>query len=170
MRNRRALSVVAIVALSILAVSCMRQRGTTHEVETDLHNYSVEMQKWEPSEKEIFQVIDDVEESQYTDDDLVLRMYKGVLPTVDQHVKEVAAYRPATAELSDLHDHYRKGWEDLRTAIDAMIAAENKKDYMALSRGKAQMGAARALLLRAITRRDALMEENDETMKGMQKS
>jgi len=169
MKTRRALSFVAIIA-SILAASCTRHRGTTHEVETDLHNYTVEMQKWEPTEKEIFQVIDDVEESQYTDDDLVLRMYKGVLPTVDQHVKEVAAYRPATAELSDLHDHYRKGWEDLRTAIDAMIAAENKKDYMALSRGKAQMVAARALLLRAFTRMDALMEENDETMKGMQKS
>jgi hypothetical protein len=170
MRARRALSSVAIVASSLLAMSCTRQRGTTHEVETDLHNYSVEMQKWEPTEKEIFQVIDDVEESQYTDDDLVLRMFKGVLPSIDQHVKEVAAYRPATAELSDLHDHYRKGWEDLRTAIDAMIAAENKKDYIALSKGKAQMVAARALLLRAVTRMDALMEENDKTMKSKQKS
>jgi hypothetical protein len=140
MKTRRALSFVAIVA-SILAASCTRHRGTTHEVETDLHNYSAEMQKWEPTEKEIFQVI-----------------------------KEVAAYRPATAELSDLHDHYRKGWEDMRSAVDAMIAAENKKDYMALSKGKAQMVAARALLLRAFTRMDALMEENDETTKGMQKS
>ena len=154
----------------ILAASCTRQRGTTHEVETDLHNYSVEMQKWEPTEKEIFQVIDEVEESQYTDDELVVRMFKGVLPSIDQHIKEVAAYRPVTAELSDLHDHYRKGWEDMRSAIDGMIAAENKKDYMALSKGKAQMVAARALLLRAFTRMDALMEENDETMKGMQKS
>jgi len=41
---------------------------------------------------------------------------------------------------------------------------------MALSKGKAQMVAARALLLRAVTRMDALMEENDETMKSMQKS
>jgi hypothetical protein len=163
MKTRRALSFVAIVA-SILAASCTRHRGTTHEVETDLHNYSAEMQK------EIFQVIDDVEESQYTDDDFVVRMFKGVLPSIDQHIKEVAAYRPATAELSDLHDHYRKGWEDMRSAVDAMIAAENKKDYMALSKGKAQMVAARALLLRAFTRMDALMEENDETTKGMQKS
>jgi hypothetical protein len=128
------------------------------------------MQKWEPTEKEIFQVIDEVEESQYTDDELVVRMFKGVLPSIDQHIKEVAAYRPVTGELSDLHDHYRKGWEDMRSAIDGMIAAENKKDYMALSKGKAQMVAARALLLRAFTRMDALMEENDETMKGMQKS
>jgi hypothetical protein len=169
MKTRRALSFVAIAA-SILAASCTRHRGTSHEVETDLHNYTVEMQKWEPTEKEIFQVIDDVEDSQYTDDDLVVRMFKGVLPSIDQHIKEVAAYRPATAELSDLHDHYRKGWEDMRAAIDAMIAAENKKDYMALSKGKAQMVAARALLLRAFTRMDALMEENGETMKGMQKS
>ncbi len=169
MKTRRALWFVAIVA-SILVASCTRHRGTSHEVETDLHNYSIEMQKWEPTEKEIFQVIDDVEESQYTDDDLVVRMFKGVLPSIDQHIKEVAAYRPTTAELTDLHDHYRKGWEDMRAAIDAMIAAENKKDYMALSKGKAQMVAARALLLRAFTRMDALMEENDETMKGMQKS
>ncbi len=170
MRTRRTLWFGAIAAFSILAASCMRRSGTTHEITTDLSNYSAEMQKWESTEKEIFQVIDDVEESQYTDDDLVLRMYKGVLPSIDRHIQEVAAYRPATADLRDLHDHYRKGWEDLRAAVDAMIAAESKKDYMALSKGKAQMVAARGLLLRAFTRMDALMEENQEMMKPMQKS
>jgi hypothetical protein len=170
MRVRRALSFLAVAALSILAASCMRRGGTTHEVATDLQNYTVEMQKWEPKEKAIFQAIDDVEESQYTDDDFVLRTLKSALPGLEEHIREVAAYKPTTAELSELHDHYRQGWEDLRTALDAMIAAETRKDYLALSKGKAQMVAARGLLLRAFTHMDALMEENAETLKAMRKS
>ena len=170
MRTRRTLSFLAIAALSILAASCMRRSGTTHEVATDLHNYTVEMEKWEPKEKVIFQAIDDVEESQYTDDDFVVRTLKSVLPGLEEHVREVAAYRPTTAELSELHEHYRKGWEDLRAALEAMIAAETRKDYLALSKGKAQLVAARGLLLRAFTRMDALMQENEETLKGMRKS
>jgi hypothetical protein len=170
MRTRRTLSFLAIAALSILVASCMRRSGTSHEVATDLNNYSVEMLKWEPKEQAIFKAIDDVEESQYTDDDFVLRTFKSVLPNVDEHIREVAAYRPTTAELSQLHEHYRKGWEDLRAALEGMIAAETRKDYLALSKGKAQMVAARGLLLRAFTRMDALMEENEETLKGMRKS
>jgi hypothetical protein len=170
MRIRRTVSFVAIAALSVLAVSCMRRGGTTHEVGTDLSNYSAEMEKWEPKEKAIFQAIDDVEESQYTDDDFVVRTLKSVLPGLEEHIREVAAYRPATAELGELHDHYRQGWEDLRAALEAMIAAETKKDYLALSKGKAQLVAARGLLLRAFTRMDALMQENEETLKGMRKS
>ncbi len=170
MKTRRIPSFLAIAALSVLAAACMRRGGTTHEVTTDLNNYSAEMQKWEPKEKAIFDAIDAVEESQYTDDDFVLRTLKSTLPGLDEHLREVAAYRPATAELGDLHDHYRKGWEDLRAAVDGMIAAETKKDYMALSKGKAQLVAARGLLLRAFTRMDALMEENAETLKGMRKS
>jgi hypothetical protein len=170
MRIRRTLSFLAIAALTMLAVSCMRRGGTTHEVATDLSNYSAELQKWEPKEQEIFQAIDAVEESQYTDDDFVVRTLKSALPGLEEHIREVAAYRPATAELSQLHEHYRQGWEDLRAALEAMIAAETKKDYLALSKGKAQMVAARGLLLRAFTRMDALMEENQETMKSMRKS
>ena len=170
MRTRPTLSLVSIAALSILAASCMRHRGTSQEVATDLHNYTVEMEKWEPKEKVIFQAIDDVDESQYVDDEFVVRTLKGVLPGLDEHIREVAAYRPVTTELGQLHEHYRKGWEDLRAALDAMVAAESRKDYVALSKGKAQVVAARALLLRAFSRMNALMEENDETLKSSHKS
>ena len=127
-----------LVALVVAVSGCTPRRGSSHEVATDLHNYTAELQKWEPKEKAIFQAIDDVEDSQYIDDEFVLRTLKGALPTVDEHIREVAGYRPSTAELGSLHDHYQKGWEDLRGALDAMIAAESKKDYVSLAKGKAQ--------------------------------
>jgi len=169
MKTRARLSL--LIAPLILAVaSCIPHRGSSQEVVTDLHNYSAELQKWEEKEKAIFQAIDDVEESQYVDDDFVLRTLKGALPTLDEHIREVSAYRPLTPELGDLHTHYRKGWEDLRAALDSMIGAESKKDYVVLAKGKSQLKAARGLLLKAIASMDALMEENDEALKNLRKS
>jgi len=159
-----------LVALVVAVSGCTPRRGSSHEVATDLHNYTAELQKWEPKEKAIFQAIDDVEDSQYVDDEFVLRTLKGALPTVAEHIREVAGYRPSTAELGSLHDHYQKGWEDLRGALDAMIAAESKKDYVSLAKGKAQMMAARNTLLKAFSGMDALMEENDEALKNLHKS
>ena len=160
-----------LVCLSVLALAaCVPHRGSSQEVATDLHNYTVELQKWEEKEKTVFEAIGEVEESQYVDDDFVLRTLKGALPALDEHIKEVAGYRPGTTELAALHERYRKGWEDLRTALDAMIAAETRKDYLALAKGKSQMTAARGSLLRVITNMDALMEENDEALKNLHKS
>ncbi len=166
----RALLSLLIAPLILAVASCVPHRGSSQEVVTDLHNYSAELQKWEEKEKAIFQAIDDVEESQYVDDDFVLRTLKGALPTLDEHIREVSAYRPLTPELGDLHNHYRKGWEDLRSALDSMIGAESKKDYVALAKGKSQLKAARGLLLKAIASMDALMEENDEALKNLHKS
>jgi hypothetical protein len=158
-----------LASLSALA-SCTPHRGSSQEVATDLHNYTVELQKWEPKEKAIFQALDDVEESQYVDDEFVLRTLKSALPTLDDHIKEVAAYRPGTSDVVIPHDKYRKGWEDLRVALDAMIAAVGRKDYIALAKGKTQVAQARNLLLKAITVMDGLMEENDEALKNLHKS
>jgi hypothetical protein len=170
MKTSRVLCALLIATLLSALASCVPHRGSSKEVATDLHNYTVELQKWEEKEKAIFQSIDDVEESQYVDDDFVTRTLKGTLPMLDQHIREVSAYRPATPELGDLHSHYRKGWEDLRAAIDTMVGAVSKKDYVALAKGKSQLKAARGLLLKAFASMDALMEENDETLKNTQKS
>ena len=51
-----------------------------------------------------------------------------------------------------------------------MIAAESKRDYVSLAKGKAQMMAARNTLLKAFSGMDALMEENDEALKNLHKS
>lgn len=166
----RTLRSLLIAPLLLAVASCVPHRGSSQEVVTDLHNYSVELQKWEEKEKTIFQAIDDVEESQYTDDDFVMRTLKAALPTLDEHIREVSGYRPVTPELGDLHNHYRKGWEDLRSAVDSMIGAEAKQDYVTLAKGKSQVKAARGLLLKAFASMDALMEENDEALKNLHKS
>ncbi len=170
MKTPQFVAAIAVASLALSLASCVPHRGSSQEVATDLHNYTVEMRKWEEKEKDIFKAIDDVEESQYVDDEFVLRTLKSALPPLDEHVREVGAYRPATAELGTLHEHYRKGWEDLRVALDAMIAAESKKDYLALAKGKSQMKAARGVLLKSFASMDALMEENDEALKNLHKS
>jgi DNA-binding PadR family transcriptional regulator len=169
MRTARTLVALA-VSIAALVAACAPQHGTSPEIAADLHNYTNEMQRWEPKEKSIFQAIDDLEESQYVDDDFVLRTLKGTLPTLDEHVREVAAYRPTTPELADLHGHYRQGWEDLRTALGGMIAAESRKDYVALAEGKKKVKSARNLLVKAVSRMDALMQENDAALKALHKS
>lgn len=166
---RPLLTILLLPPLIVLA-ACTPQRGTSQEITADLQSYSAEMQRWEPKETSIFQAIDDVEESEYVDDDFVLRTLKGALPALDEHVREVSAYRPLTPDLSRLHEHYRKGWEDLRGALDVMIAAETKKDYIELAKGKARMKEARATLLQAFAGMDALMEENEQILKHTKKS
>jgi len=170
MKTCRVLRALLIATMLLAFASCVPHRGSSQEVATDLHNYTVELQKWEEKERAIFQSIDDVEESQYVDDDFVTRTLKGTLPMLDEHIREVSAYRPTTAELGDLHNHYRQGWEDLRVAVDSMIGAVTKKDYVALAKGKGQLKAARGLLLKAFASMDALMEENDEGLKNLHKS
>ncbi|MGH7899703.1 MAG: hypothetical protein ACREQQ_17240 [Candidatus Binatia bacterium] len=161
----------AVWLASLLALAaCVPERDSSQEIATDLHNYTLELQKWEPKEKAIFQAVDDVEQSQYVDDDFVLRTLKAALPTLDEHIKEVAVYRPATSDVTIPHEKYQKGWEDLRVALDAMIASVSRKDYLGLAKGKTQMMQARNLLLKAITVMDGLMEENDDALKNLRKS
>lgn len=172
MKNPRPSSLLALASM-LLALSlpaCMPRRSNTQELARDLTSYSTEMQKWEPTEKQIFDQLDAVEDSQYVDDEFVLRSLKGALPEIDRHLRDVSGYRPTTNELATLHEHYRKGWEDLRAGIDKMIAAVSKKDYVALSKGKSEMNQARATLLRAFAGMNALMEENEELMKRTRKS
>ena len=172
MKTQPHVSLLALVSVGLLLTlsACMPNRGSSQEIQRDLQSYSMEMLKWEPTEKRIFDTLDAVEESQYVDDDFVQRALKGALPDTDRHLREVSAYRPATSELSSLHEHYRKGWEDLRAGIDKMIAAVGKKDYVELAKGKREMTAGRDLLVRAFTSMNALMEENEALTKSMQKS
>ncbi len=173
MKNRARSSFAALLCASAISLSlaaCQPRHSSSQELGRDLQSYSEEMVKWEPAEKAIFDKIDEVDESQYVDDDFVLRNLKGTLPDIDKHLQDVSAFRPITPELGSLHEHYRKGWDELRNGVDHMIAAVAKKDYQALSKGKTEMNQARNTLLRSFTGMNGLMEENQELMKHMKKS
>jgi hypothetical protein len=136
----------------------------------DLKEYMAELKKWEPKEKTVFEALADVERSQYVDDDFVVRTLKGALPDAESHIHEVAQYRPKTSDLSEIHERYRRGWDDLKVSLDKMIAALEIKDYVALAKAKNQMQAARADLLKAFQVLDAMLEENEEALQELQKS
>jgi hypothetical protein len=158
------------LALLLMLPACTPNHATSQELARDLQSYSAEMLKWEPSEKKVFDALDGVSDSQYVDDEFVLRSLKSAMPEIDTHLREVTAYRPMTPELSSLHERYRKGWENLRVGVDKMAGSIAKKDYIALAKGKSEMENARTLLLQTFAGMNSLMEENEAVMKSMKQS
>lgn len=159
-----------MLALLLTLPACAPSRSTSPELARDLQSYSTEMLKWEPTEKGVFDQLDEVENSHYVDDDFVVRSLKSALPAIDRHLVEVTAFRPTTSELSTLHEHYRKGWNDLRGGVDTMAASVAKKDYVGLAKGKRELEKARTFLMKTFASMNALMEENEEAMGAMKKS
>ncbi len=160
---------VLVFALSLLA-ACTPKESTTKQVAADLHGYMGALQKWEPKEKEIFQAIDDVESSQYVDDDFVIRTLKSALPALDEHRHNASTFRPLTPEILDVHDHYRKGYDDVRSAVQRVIAAAEKKDYVALATAKSELKRARTDVLKSFRAMDILLEEHNAELQQMNKS
>jgi hypothetical protein len=160
---------ILLVFVVVLVAACTRD-SAKKQLAIDLRDYVQEMEKWEPQEKQVFTALDEVERSQYVDDDFVIRALKGALPDVDEHLKALATYAPKTDDLRDVHAQYRQGWEALREAFTAVIKAMEVKDYVRLATAKNQMETARAGLLRTFQVLDGLLQENDEELKSLQSS
>ncbi len=157
-------------ALALVLVHCTHEDASPRVVATDLKEYMSALQKWEPQEKVVFRALSDVEQSQYVDDDFVARTLKAALPDVEHYLREISEYRPKTRELSEVHEGYRRGWEDLRGSLDAMISAVEIKDYVALAKAKSQLQAARARLLHAFRILDALLQDHEQELEALKKS
>jgi hypothetical protein len=172
MNRRRALLAVSAALVLALApvLGCTKAGSTPERVARDLKNYMSTLKGWEEEEKSIFVAISEVERSQYVDDEFVIRRLKGALPDVEQHIREMGAYHPDTLDVSAVHDHARRAWEDLRTGMQSVIATMEAKDYVRLAGAKGQVESARNELLEAFRQLDGLLEEHDEQLKNLQKS
>lgn len=168
---RARVSFLVPAALAALAVACTRhEEAAPKQVAGDLKRYVAQMQKWEGKEKQVFDAMAEVEQSQFVDDELVVRTLKGALLPLDEHIRELAAYQPSSPDLREIHDRYRKGWEDLKSAFDAVISAVEGKDYVRLASAKRQMEAARARLLATVQELDTALQQNEQELEDMQKS
>lgn len=159
-----------LAALALALAACTREDASQRAVALDLQEYMATFRKWEVREKVVFGALSEVEQSQYVDDDFVARTLKDALPDAEGHVREISEYRPKTRELTEVHERYRRGWEDLKVSLAGMISAVETKDYVALARAKSQMQSARVNLLKTLKILDAMLEENEQELHELKKS
>ena len=149
--------VLVVLVLGISA--CTRTPARDPAVVDDVVAYVDKIKKWEPVEIKVLQAIHDVRQSQYVDDDYVVSTLGGTMADVEIHLDEIERYHPRTARVTEVHDRYRKAWQDLHDSFAAIIAAMNAKDYVALSTGTAAMGRARNDLVTVAADLSLLMKD-----------
>jgi hypothetical protein len=150
--------VVALV--TILALSCSNPPARDPAVVEDVLQYVTKIKKWESVEAEALKAIKDVRESQFVDDEYVVATLGGVMDDVQLHLAEIARYQPMTPAVTEVHDRYRRAWQDLHDAVTAVIDAMERKDYLALSKGAEGLRTSRQELLLVAAALSILLEDS----------
>jgi hypothetical protein len=148
-----------IVAI-LLACACTSPPARDPAVVEDVLEYVSKIKKWEPVELKTLKAIKDVRESQYVDDEYVVATLSGVMDDMQLHLAEIERYQPRTAPVSEVHERYRKAWNDLHDSFTAVIEAMERKDYVALSKGTERLRSSRQELLLVAAAIDILLEDS----------
>lgn len=149
-----------ILGLLLLAVAgCARPPARDPAVVADVVEYVDRIKKWEPVEAEVLKAIRDVRRSQFVDDEYVVSTLGGTIDDVELHLDEIDRFRPRTGKVMQVHDRYKKAWHDLHDSFAAIIAAMERKDYVALAGGTQAMGQARDELVTVAAALSLLMKE-----------
>jgi hypothetical protein len=149
-----------LALMMVVLGGCASAPARDPVVTQDLLGYVDKIKKWEPVEAEVLRAIRDVRQSQYVDDDYVISRLGEVMDDVELHLEQIVRYQPRTAAVSAVHERYRHAWRDLHDAFTAIIAAMERKDYLALSRGTEAMGKSREELLTVAVALDTLLSES----------
>jgi hypothetical protein len=149
------LAMVLVVALP----ACTRTPARDPAVVDDVVAYVDKIKKWEPVEIEVLRAIRDVRRSQYVDDDYVISTLGGTMSDVELHLEEIDRFQPRTARVAEVHARYTKAWHDLHDSFAAVIAAMQRKDYVALAKGTDAMGHARDDLVTVAAALSLLMKD-----------
>jgi hypothetical protein len=158
MPARAWLSVGTVVALALAA--CARTPARDPAVVEDVIAYVDKIKKWELVEVEVLKAIRDVRRSQYVDDDYVVSTLGGTMSDVELHLEEIDRFHPRTSRVGEVHARYVKAWHDLHDSFAGIIAAMERKDYVALARGTEAMGRARDDLVTVAAALSLLMKES----------
>ena len=161
--------VVLILLLATLA-SCTSPPARDPAVVEDVLQYITKIKKWEKVENEALKAMSDVKRSQYVDDEYVVATLGGAMDDIQLHLAEIGQYRPATPPVTEVHERYRKAWQDLHDAFQAVIDAMQRKDYVALSKGTEGLRTSREELLMVAAALSILMEDSGlKDAEGQQK-
>ncbi len=149
-----------IALLMLFSLACTSPPARDPAVVEDVLQYVAKIKKWESVEIETLKAIKEVRESQYVDDEFVVATLSGVMDDMQLHLAEIERYQPRTAAVTEVHDRYRKAWNDLHDAFTAVITAMERKDYVALSKGTETLRTSRQELLLVAAAIDILLEDS----------
>ena len=153
-----------ILPFLVLLASCTSPPARDPAVVEDVLQYVAKIKKWEPVEIEALKAIKDVRESQYVDDEYVVATLGEVMDDMQLHLAEIERYQPMTSAVTEVHDRYRRAWKDLHESFTTVIAAMERKDYVALSKGTESLRTSRQELLLVAAAIGILLEDS-----GLQK-
>jgi hypothetical protein len=159
-------AVALFFAWAILGCS-EKPSPTSKDLAQDLQAYLQQLQAWETLENEVFQALLDVERTYYVDDDFVIRRFKAALPKIVQHIGELSAVRPGTAEVRAIHEQYLEGWRDFEAGFQAVVAAMEAKDYIRLASAKNAVEGGRRKILAAAGRLEELVSDVGPELKEL---
>jgi len=125
----------------------------------DVLAYVAKIKKWEPIELETLKAIKDVRESQYVDDEYVVATLSGVMDDMQLHLAEIERYQPRTAPVTEVHERYRKAWNDMHDSFTSVIESMERKDYVELSKGTEAMTRSRDELITVAAALNLLLKE-----------
>jgi hypothetical protein len=149
-----------VALLMLFALACTSPPVRDPAVVEDVLQYVAKIKKWESVEVKALQAIKDVQRSQYVDDEYVVATLGGVMDDLELHLAEITNYRPMTPPVTEVHERYRKAWQDLHDAFTNVIEAMQRKDYMALSQGTESLRTSRQELLLVAAALSILMEDS----------
>src|SRR6266404_2858896 len=152
-------SLLLVSVLVAALAGCTRTPAHDPAVVADVVAYVDKIKKWEPVEIEVLKAIRDVRRSQYVDDDYVISTLGGTMSDVELHLEEIDRFQPRTARVGEVHARYTKAWHDLHDSFAAIIAAMERKDYVALARATEAMGHARDDLVTVAAALNLLMKD-----------
>jgi hypothetical protein len=148
-----------LLVLAFAVAGCARTPARDPAVVADVVEYVDRIKKWESVEVEVLKAIRDVRRSQFVDDEYVVSTLGGTIDDVELHLDEIDRFRPRTGKVTEVHDRYKKAWHDLHDSFAAIIAAMERKDYVALAGGTQAMGRARDELVTVAAALSLLMKE-----------
>jgi hypothetical protein len=148
-----------VLALLVIA-ACTRPPARDPAVVEDVLQYVAKIKKWEPVEAEALKAIHDVRQSQFVDDEYVVATLGGVMDDVQLHLAEINRYQPMTPTVTEVHDRYRRAWQDLHDAFSTVIESMQRKDYMQLAKGTEALRTSREELLMVAAALSILLEDS----------
>ncbi|MCC6767155.1 MAG: hypothetical protein IT293_21080 [Deltaproteobacteria bacterium] len=149
-----------LLSMLLAVAACTSPPARDPAVVEDVLEYVQKIKKWEPVEAETLKAIKDVRTSQFVDDEYVVATLGAVMDDMQLHLAEVERYQPRTAPVTEVHERYRKAWNDLHAAFTSVIEAMQRKDYFALSKGTESLRTSRQELLLVAAAIDILLEDS----------